>query len=505
VVEVVETHISWVLLAGDFAYKLKKPVDFGFLDFSSLAARRHFCDEELRLNRRLAPQLYLDVVAITGTPQAPRVSGGGEPIEYAVRMRRFRRDDELDALAARGALRTAHVDALAARIARFHDEAPAAPPDGPWGTPDAVLAPCTANFEHFAQLPMRADQRRRLARLRDWTLAEHERLRPLMQARLAGARVRECHGDLHLANIVLIDGEPVVFDALEFNPALRWIDVISEVAFTVMDLEHRGVPALARRFLDDYLSAGGDYDGLALLPWYLVYRALVRAKVAALRAGQPAAAAGPAHAQADARDVESHLALAERFAGPRRPCVALMHGVSGSGKSFVARRLVEDGGWIRLRSDVERKRIAGLGALARSGSAPDEGLYSARMGELTYARLLELATRVLDAGYPVVVDAAFLRAAQRSPFEALAAGRGVPWCIVGTTAPEAVLRERVAARRARGDDPSEATIAVLERQLATVEPPAAAERARAIEVDTRDDARVGALAGELRRLCAPDG
>lgn len=503
----VETHISWVLLAGDYAYKLKKPVDFGFLDFRTLAARHHFCDEEIRLNRRLAPQIYLDVVAIAGTPQAPRVGGNGdgEAIEYAVRMRRFRREDELDALAARGALRAEHVDALAARIARFHDEAPAAPPDGPWGTPEAVLAPCTANFDHFARLPLPAGQHRRLARLREWTLATHARLRPLIEARLARGRVRECHGDLHLANIVLIDGEPVVFDALEFNPGLRWIDTISEVAFTAMDLEHRGHLALAHRFLDDYLSASGDYGGLALLPWYLVYRALVRAKVAALRASQPAGATGAAHAAADARDVDTHLALAERFAAPRRRCLALMHGVSGSGKSFAARRLVEDGDWIRLRSDVERKRLAGLDALAASGSAPDAGLYSTQMGERTYSRLLELAAQVLDAGYPAVVDAAFLRAAQRAPFAALAEARDLPWFVVLTAAPEPVLRERVAARRARGDDPSEATIEVLERQLASVEPPTGAERARTIELDTRDRAHVAQLADELARRCAAAG
>lgn len=501
-VEVVETHISWVLLAGDYAYKVKKPVDFGFLDFRTLAARRHFCDEEIRLNRRLAPQIYLDVVAVTGTPQAPRVGGDSEAIEYAVRMRRFRREDELDALAARGALRAEHVDALAARVARFHDEAPAAPAGGPWGTPQAVLAPCAANFAHFEQLPLPAGQQRRLARLREWTLAAHARLRPLIEARLAEGRVRECHGDLHLANIVLIDDEPVVFDALEFNPGLRWIDTISEVAFTVMDLEHRGQPALARRFLDDYLSASGDYGALALLPWYQVYRALVRAKVAALRASQAVGVDGAAHATADAREVETHLALAERFAAPRRRCLALMHGVSGSGKSFAARRMVEDGDWIRLRSDVERKRLAGLDALAVSGSAPDDGLYSARMSERTYARLLELAAQVLDAGYPVVVDAAFLRAAQRAPFAALAASRGLPWFVVLTTAPQTVLRERVAARRARGDDPSEATIEVLERQLAGTEPPAGAERAHTIEVDTRDRARVAQLADELARRCA---
>ena len=491
-----------MLLAGEYAYKLKKPVNFGFLDFSTLASRLHFCEEEIRLNRRLAPAIYLDVVPVTGSIRAPRFGGSGEPIEYAVRMRRFRREDEFDRLAERGALREEHVDALAAQVAAFHERAAIAPADAPWGTPEAALAPCSANFAHLLALPLPERQKDRLERLRRWTLAEHERLRPLIAARLAGGRVRECHGDLHLANIVLVDGEPLVFDALEFNPALRWTDVMSELAFTSMDLEHRGHHEFAQRYLDDYLAASGDYGGLAMLPFYLVYRALVRAKVAALRAQQPEGAAGGAHAMADAFEIETHLSLAERFATPHPRCLLLTHGVSGSGKSFVARWLLQTGAWIRLRSDVERKRLAGLGALQSSRAAAAVDLYSAQTTERTYARLLELASQVLDAGFPVIVDAAFLRADQRAAFAALARAKAVAWIVLALSAPERTLRERVAGRLALGRDPSEATVEVLELQLRSAQPPAAAELAHTVAFDSSGESGLRELAQEIGRRCA---
>ena len=503
VVELVETHISWVLLAGDYAYKLKKPVDFGFLDFSTLTARRHFCEEELRLNRRLAPQLYLDVVAITGSEAAPRIGGTGTALEYAVKMRRFRREGELDNLAERGALREEHVDALAATIARFHAQAQVAPPDGAFGTPQAALAPCIANFDQLSRLHLPAGMAARLQRLHQWTLDEHERRRALIARRLAQGRVRECHGDLHLGNIVLIDGTPTVFDALEFNPALRWIDVISEVAFTVMDLEHRGRHDFAQRFLDDYLAHSGDYTGVALLPFYLVYRALVRTKVAALRSRQPGDAEGHRHAEADTLEIERHLGLAERFAAPRSPRLLLTHGVSGSGKSHVAMRLLALGDWIRLRSDVERKRLAGLAAQSRGGCGIDTGLYTPEMTGRTYERLLALAEWVLDAGDPVIVDAAFLRDEQRRAFIALARAREVDWTILRTSAPEPVLRERIVRRAAQGADPSDATPEVLARQLCAIEPLSGDERDHEIVVDTSRPVDIEALARSLMRPHGP--
>ncbi len=493
-VTVVETHISWVVLAGDFAYKIKKPLDLGFLDFSTLARRRHACDEEIRLNRRLAPELYLDVVAITGTPERPRIGGSDTPIEYAVRMRRFDRAQELDRLLAADALPPARIDELARTVARFHAEAPAATGSDPWGDPATALANALANFDHVRALERADDVVPRVDALRAWTQAEHARVAPAMVARLAAGRVRECHGDLHLANMVLFGDRVVVFDCIEFNPALRWTDVMAEVAFTAMDLRRRGRRDLAQRFVNDYLEATGDYEGLAVLRFYVVYRAMVRAKIAAIRGAQERDAAAR---DRDRQEFLAHLALAEDCARAPRAALAITCGASGSGKSFAAGRLAGTGDWIRIRSDVERKRLAGLPAGDRSGSGLAAGIYAGDMTARTYARLADLARTVLAAGYPVIVDATFLAQAQRTAFRALAAELGAPFVILAPQAPVAVMRARVAAREAAGTDASEATLAVLERQLAGAEALAADEAAAAVAFDARGTIDAEALAAAV--------
>ncbi|MDX1594699.1 MAG: phosphotransferase, partial [Gammaproteobacteria bacterium] len=306
--EVLETHVSWVLLTGPYAYKIKKPVDLGFLDFSTLAARRHFCEEELRLNRRLAPRLYRDLVALTGSPDDPRLGGPGEPFEFAVRMVQFPQEALLDRVLTRGALTGRHVDALARMIAAFHAVAAVAGDDRPHGEPDLVFHPVRENFVQIDPLLDEPVERARLERLRDWSIQRYHASRGLLVERKAGGFVRECHGDLHLGNL-LLDGEGVTaFDCLEFSPALRWIDVQSDLAFLLMDLvEHQANP-FAHRLLDGYLAESGDYGGLALQPFYQVYRALVRAKVAAIRGAQ---------AGADGTELHAYLGLADRLRQPR--------------------------------------------------------------------------------------------------------------------------------------------------------------------------------------------
>lgn len=480
-VELIETHISWVLLAGEYAYKIKKPVDLGFLDFSTLPKRKHFCEEELRLNRRLAPQIYLAVVAITGTADDPRLGGTGEAIEYAVKMRRFAQEAQLDRLLARGALESAHIDALADELARFHGEIAVAGPGTPFGEPDAVYAPMHENFE---QIGPRVDAAARapLARLAQWTQAARDRLAPVLAARKRDGFIRECHGDAHLANMALIDSQVLLFDCLEFNDNLRWIDVMSELAFAVMDLDDRGRPDFGWRLLNRYLEQTGDYAGLQLLRFYQVYRALVRAKVAAIRCSQPGLS--PDERARAVSAYQSYIELAERYTQPRATALMITHGVSGSGKSTVAQMLVETHGAVRVRSDVERKRLAGLPPMARSDSGLDAGLYSADLSRRTYARLGELARTIIGAGLPVIVDATFLKRAQRDAMRTLAASLGVPFVILDTAAPEDVLRARVRVRRDLGHDVSEATAAVLERQLATREPLAAEEQRHSVHIET---------------------
>ncbi|WP_324780946.1 bifunctional aminoglycoside phosphotransferase/ATP-binding protein [Thiobacillus sedimenti] len=477
-VRLVETHISWILLTGDFAYKIKKPLDLGFLDFSTLARRLHACCDEVRLNRRLAPDIYLDVVPVTGTPDAPHLDGRGETLEYAVKMRQFPADATLDRLDAQGGMTAQHVDAIAATAARFHLDACArADADSPWGSPDAVWRPVAQNFAQIAPRLDDADDRALLDALQHWSECEHARLAPLMDARKRDGFVRECHGDLHLGNLAWFDGRLLVFDCIEFNPELRWIDIQSEIAFCFMDLLQRGHADWAWLFLNGWLEATGDYAGLALLRYYTVYRALVRAKVAAIRGAQT----GGAERAAALGEVRTLLALATSLTRPPAPRLDITHGLSGSGKTTVTRRAMQHPGAIRLRSDVERKRLAGLDALAKSGSGVGAQLYAADATRRTYEHLAALAGRALDAGWPVIVDATFTARWQRDLLRNVARARQVDFRILDFPVPIDTLRERIVARSRAGTDASEADLAVLKHQLDTQQPLGADELPQCID------------------------
>ncbi len=487
----IETHISWVLLAGERAYKIKKPLDLGFLDFSTLEKRRFFCEEELRLNRRLAPDYYLAVEPITGTPAGPEIGGSGEAIEYTVVMRRFPDDSLLDD----GHPRAAWLDAFAVLMADFHQRVARAAPDSHYGRPDVVRRPMQENFRQLFSSPVAADSADLLEGPREWTDTEFERLRATIIQRRDAGFVRECHGDLHLGNMAWVDGKPLVFDCIEFNADLRWIDIISEIAFLVMDLHARRQPAFAARFLNAWLEAIGDYAGVALLRFYLVYRALVRAKVEAIRAAQSDTdAAGKADAHAAAL---RYIHLARAFRQPGKARLILTRGLSASGKTTLSRSLLERLGAIRIRSDVERKRLFGLRAEDSGATAIGEGIYSARASRLAYARLLELAGGLLRAGYPVIVDAAFLDAGQRAPFRELAGAVGAPWVILDFDASADTLRRRIQQRRG---DASDADLKVLEHQLATRAPLHDNEMAHVLRIDTEQPFDADALARRIQSL-----
>ena len=481
-ISVIETHISFVVLTGEFAYKIKKSVDLGFLDFSTREQRRFFCGEELRLNRRLAPDLYLGVVAIGGTLAQPRIEGAGEAIEYAVKMREFPQTSLLDRVVRRGELSPWQLDCLAGTIADFHARIGRAGPMQGYGSPGAIRAPMAQNFGQLRALLGATEDRVELDKIEAWSERECQRLRECFSARLESGFVRECHGDLHLGNIVLIDNEPQVFDCIEFNPNLRWIDVISEVAFLVMDLAEHGRVDYARRFLDRYLELSGDYAGLEVLDFYLVYRAMVRAKISRMRAMQHALARNERDAALAVYN--AYLAFAQRAMAPRPRMLAITHGVSGSGKTFVSQAVLEALGVVRVRSDVERKRIYELPPLAQSGSGLGTGLYGEEATRATYRELLREARLIATRGFPVIVDATFLRRSQRDAFRALAGDLGVPFVILDCTAPDNVLRERVASRAAIGADASEATLAVLDSQSRGGDALSAGEEAAAIHVDT---------------------
>lgn len=484
-----ETHISWVVLAGEQAVKFKKPLDMGFLNFSTLALRLHACQEELRINARTAPQLYQSVVAVLGTPEAPRLlpiaqlsaTEQANVIEYGVKMQRFGADKLLAQQLAAGNLQTSHLNALAVQVAQLHTQAAVAPVGGDWGNPTVVRVQSQANLDALARLPLNDADKATLATLSQWTQQEGERLMPLFAQRQTEGHIREGHGDLHLGNLVLLNDTPQLFDGIEFNEALRWIDTMADGAFLVMDLHAQGRPDLAWHFLNAWLEQSGDYAGLQLLPWYLVYRALVRAMVAGFRLGQVQGEAAQAEVW---QEVRRYMALAEQLSQPRPRWLWLAHGVSGSGKSRNSAALVAERGVVRLRADVERKRLFGLAATAASAETVPGGIYTAEATQRTYEHLATLAAQVLEAGFAVLVDATFLARRHRALLLGVATQQQVPCRIVSFDAPEKVLRERVQRRLAKGGNASEATIEVLEAQLAAREPLDAQEQALAVQADT---------------------
>ncbi|MFO8154962.1 MAG: AAA family ATPase [Pseudomonadota bacterium] len=504
-VELVETHISWVLLAGEHAYKFKKPVNFGFVDFSSLHLRRYYCREELRRNQPLAAELYEAVITLSGDPEAPLIEADGEEtepaFEYGVRMRRFDEAHRLDRMLAAGQLDAEALEDFARRLAQFHQEAAVASRQTVNGTPEAVIAPARDNIRGLQALlrdrpELREASSDALERVGAWTEEAYRVLAPTMAARRAEGFIRECHGDLHLGNLTWHSDRVIAFDCIEFNPDFYWIDVINEIAFLVMDTADRGHPELGRRALNRYLEWTGDYNGVALLDFYRVYRAMVRARVAGLRLEQTEGD----KARKVCDEITDYLDLAATFIRPHPPWLALTHGLSGSGKSRVSREIVASGDAIRLRSDVERKRLHGLSPDARTDSGVAAGLYTPEASRRTYQHLLDRAETLLRAGWPVVVDATFLTSARREPFLELARELRVDSVILDIDAPEEVLRQRIRDRAAKGRDPSEADETVLDHQLEQRERVASGEATRVLTIDTtreRDGAvlwrRVGGL------------
>jgi aminoglycoside phosphotransferase family enzyme/predicted kinase len=484
--QVIETHISWVLLTGPFVYKIKKPMNFGFLDFTTLSAREHFCHQELKLNQRLTNDLYLEVLPVTGSAEAPQLAGDGEAIEYVLKMRQFPQDGLLSTLQAKGELTTAHIDDMARQIADFHTAAPKVLSENVLGSPESVMAPVTQNFEQILPFLSEKADLIQLEALEAWAKTSFERLKPLMAQRKAEGFIRECHGDIHLGNITLIDGKVVIFDCIEFNEPFRMTDVYADIGFLAMDLEDRGLKSLSRRLVSQYLEHTGDYAGLELLNFYKAYRALVRAKVSLFSLSPDAD-----HVQraTTLRQYRNYANLAESYSAIPSNFMAITHGVSAVGKSHVAMRLVEALGAIRLRSDVERKRLFG----------ESKDLYSADVSDATYTRLNELAAVVLHAGFPVVIDATYLKLAQREATARVAENTGMPFLIIDCAAPKAVIEGWLAQRQAENEDPSDATMEVIEAQLANREPLTDDEKLRSRHVETNLSSDLDKLVTDIRQ------
>ncbi|MDD1956934.1 AAA family ATPase [Pseudomonas sp. 8209] len=493
--QVIETHISWVLLTGEYAYKIKKPMNFGFLDFTELSGRAHFCAEELRLNQRLTDDLYLEVLPITGSVEAPQLGGDGAPIEYALKMRQFPQNQMLSTLQANGELTAAHIDQMARQIAQFHLAAPKVAVEHPLGTPDSVMAPVEQNFEQIRPFLSDKADLVQLDALQAWARSSFDRLHGLFETRKAEGFIRECHGDIHLGNATLIDGKVVIFDCIEFNEPFRLTDVYADTAFLAMDLEDRGLKSLARRFISQYLEITGDYAGLELLNFYKAYRALVRAKVALF--SMPADADGVQRATT-LRQYRNYANLAESYSAIPSRLLAITHGVSAVGKSHVAMRMVEALGAIRLRSDVERKRLFGEQAEQAAGQL-QQGIYADDASQKTYQHLHQLAGTILRAGFPVVIDATYLKQAQRQAAADVASETGVPFLILDCNSPDAVIASWLAQRQADQNDPSDATLEVVAAQQASRDPLTGEELLKAKRVETNESGSLDELVKQIRQ------
>jgi aminoglycoside phosphotransferase family enzyme/predicted kinase len=467
-IEVAETHISLVFLTDKYAYKIKKPVRFPFVNFSTLEKRYRSCRDELRLNRRLAPNLYLDVVPIGGSPASPRV-GAVPAIEYAVKMLRFDPSQTLDRYIDQHEISRRHIQELAELLATFHQGLAPLPGTRPG---DDVRK----NADELLQMDGPVTQAR-LRPVRDWLSAQSEALENLFAIRERSGAIRECHGDLHLGNLVLLDDRIVPFDCLEFDRSLRTIDVIDEMAFPVMDLLAHACQTLAFELLNRYLERTGDYTGTRLLRYYLLHRALIRCKTRMLNRAIR-------EQQRDAIELTPYLDLAEQLISESAPRLMITHGFSGSGKTTVTNELLATLPAIRIRSDIERKRLHGIEPGEGKASKPDEALYSTSASDKTYATLERFAASALDAGFNVIIDAAFLKRARRDSFRRLARKHLAGFTILSFDAAVTELRERVSLRRAQGADASDADVSVLEQQLRTAEPLSPEESRMTIGIDT---------------------
>jgi len=485
-----ETHISWLILTNDFVYKIKKPVVLEFLDFGDLEKRKFYCDEEIRLNKPWAPGLYIDVVPITLDGDQVRINGNGQPIEYAVRMHRFAEEMRLDKQLEQGRLSVEDMRELATTIAARHAGTAVVAKE----MRDRTIA-LTAEFmwDNLAALEGIIDTAK-LDSLKAWTGRQLHDAESLLSKRFDGGFVRDCHGDLHLANLVRLPDGIATFDCIEFNTDFRHIDVMCDIAFLIMDLVERNRHDLAAHFLNRYLESTGDYDGVTVLSLYFVYRCLVRAKVAVIRSRERDDAGARAD---DIEEATAYCDMALRQIADRTPVLVIMHGLSGSGKTFISGQLMAALPAIRVRSDIERKRIFRIDEQASSDSPVGQGIYTSEANESVYRRLLAIASTVLSSGHNVILDAAFLKREERRAALQVAEDCDCPAVVVDVKAPEQILRGRIRYRQRRKPDASEAGQSVLDHQLATMESLAPEECKLLVECDNTVTFDVSGVARQI--------
>lgn len=494
VITTIETHISIVFLTGQFAYKLKKPVDFGFLDFSTLQKRKQYCFLEVELNQRTAPDLYIGVnqvciknqklqicksEQITETASETPTKEANKVIDYLVKMRQFDPNMVLGRLLKQGVLDAQMIEALTNKIVDFHLQAKIVNQSEPYGNPKVQLQPMLDNFptlqKYFTDSNIQTD----LTNLLNWTEHKFNQLKDQLSQRKIAGYVKACHGDLHLDNITLIDGQPVLFDGIEFNEAFRWIDTMSDLAFLLIDLEFKKQKAASYTILSLYLSKTLDYKGLNLINFYRVYRALVRAKITSLRAQQlPSKSIQQNQVELIAQEyIQQALEYSQSSIQPK--CI-LVNGVSGSGKSYFAYQLqqeLNDFNAIVINSDRIRKSLFGLAAHDRPNKLQKQSLYSNEMNKRTYQAMADNAAICLKNGFNVILDATFLKLEHRQRFYDLALENNAQSYLFSITTEVQTSINAIESRQYLNDNPSDADIAIMQMQRKNYQPAQPSENA----------------------------
>jgi uncharacterized protein len=463
-IQLIQTHVSYVFLTGDFVYKVKKPVNFGFLDFSTLEKRQHFCHEELRLNQRAAAALYLEVVSIGQSGESFQLEScqpsSGEPVEaeiveYAVKMQQFPQASLLSAIFDRGELTAQHMTDLAQEVAAFHAKADINDHIRSYGTVAKVRQAFDENYEQTTNAIGGPQTQAQFDATKAYTDRIFTDQAAVLTDRVSADKIRECHGDLHLGNIALWNAKIWLFDCIEFNEPFRFVDTMYDVAFTCMDLDARQRPDLSNVFLNAYLEQTGDYEGLQILSLYRSRQAYVRAKVNTFMLNDPGVPDAVKHGFY--QTATNYYRLAWEYTQPRTGRLVMMAGLSGSGKSTLAKTIATQHHAILLRSDAIRKHLAGI-PVSELGS---DAIYTPEMTQKTYDRLRELGILLVQQGYTVILDAKYDRQALRQAVIAEATGHGIDLTILHCDAPIAVLESRVASRTG---DIADATVSVLAQQ-----------------------------------------
>jgi len=500
-VDLVQTHISYIFLAGEYVYKVKKPVDFGFLDFTTLEKRRHFCGEELRLNQRLAPQLYLDVVSITRSARGGlELAGPGAPVEYAVKMRRLPEERMLKRLLAQGKAEPAVMDAVAGTLAAFHAAAATGGEVDAIGGVEAVIANWDENFVQTGPFVGRTISAADHAFLRDYVSGFVRRRRKLLESRVAKHRVRDCHGDVHLEHVCVLDDGIAIFDCIEFNQRFRYSDVASEVAFLAMDLDFNGYQGLAERFVHAYQMASGDEELGLLVLFYKCYRAYVRGKVIGFRLDDPAidATAKEQAASAAGRYFQLARGYAARF---EEPTLVLMCGLMGAGKSVLAAALAREVGAEQIRTDVVRKELHRIDPSEHRFEEFGRGIYSPEVSRRTYQKALDLAAELLRAGASVIIDGSYQRREERQGAARTAQTLGAAFIVIECTCPEDIVRQRLDARLTQVGEASDGRWELFNEQKVAFEPVEEVAPGRHLRIDCARPANES-LSETLRALTA---